>query len=145
MAPCTRLLSTKVIDERSDEGWILVGFDGRKEFLNPAGFIQGGILGAMLDEAMGMAVLSHTRGAFFTVTISSNISYMAPAKLGPLNAESRVVKLGKSVGFIEAKLMTPELELIAQATSSARLVAASSAIGVGKVMDAIAAQREGRG
>ncbi len=31
-----------------------VRFDGKKQFTNPAGYIQGGYLSAMLDDTIGM-------------------------------------------------------------------------------------------
>jgi acyl-coenzyme A thioesterase PaaI-like protein len=35
------------MDARPQEGWIKVGFDGKREFCNPTGFVQGGFLTAM--------------------------------------------------------------------------------------------------
>ncbi|MDB5425710.1 MAG: PaaI family thioesterase, partial [Phenylobacterium sp.] len=31
-----------MLDARPEEGWIRIGFEARPEFVNPAGFIQGG-------------------------------------------------------------------------------------------------------
>ena len=38
----------------------------RKSFCNPAGFVQGGILSAMLDDTMGPAVFVMTDGKLYT-------------------------------------------------------------------------------
>jgi acyl-coenzyme A thioesterase PaaI-like protein len=46
------LLGWRLIDARPDEGWIRVGFSGKQEFCNAGGFVQGGILSAMLDGTM---------------------------------------------------------------------------------------------
>ena len=51
--PSSRLLGWHLLDARPAEGWVRIGFDGKPEFRNPAGFIQGGILSAMLDDTMG--------------------------------------------------------------------------------------------
>ena len=59
-----------MIDARPSEGWLKVGFDGKLEFCNPAGDVQGGILSAMLDDTMGPAALIMTDGKFYSTTIT---------------------------------------------------------------------------
>ena len=125
--PCAELLGWHVLDARPKEGWIRIGFVARREFTNPAGFIQGGFLAAMLDDTMGPAVFVMTEGALYTATIDMSVSYLSPARPGRLFGEGRVVQLGKSVGFIEATLSDEAGTLIARATSSARLVPAAKA------------------
>jgi hypothetical protein len=51
--PCAELLGWRLLDARPQEGWIKLAFEGKPEFCNPAGFIQGGILAAMLDDTRG--------------------------------------------------------------------------------------------
>jgi uncharacterized protein (TIGR00369 family) len=127
--PCAELLGWRLVDARPADGWVRIGFEARPEFLNPAGYIQGGLLAAMLDDTMGPAVFIHTEGALYTATIDFNVSFMAPAKPGPLFGEGQVVRLGKSIGFVEAWLLDPAGGLIARATSSVRLVPAAKALG----------------
>jgi uncharacterized protein (TIGR00369 family) len=126
--PCALLLGWHLIDAKPEQGWIRIGFMGKKEFLNPAGFIQGGILAAMLDDTMGPAVFAMTRGEWYTSTIDINVSYLAPAKVGPLYGEANVVQLGKTIAFIEGRLMDEAGAVLAKATTSARLIASSKAL-----------------
>ena len=58
--PSSKLLGWHLIDARPGDGWVRIGFDGRHDFCNPAGFVQGGILSAMLDDTMGPAVFVMT-------------------------------------------------------------------------------------
>lgn len=127
--PCAELLGWRILDARPSEGWIRIGFDGRREFTNPAGFIQGGFLAAMLDDTMGPAIFTHTEGRLYSPTIDLHVTYFAPAKPGPLSGEARVLQLGKSIGFVEATLTDETGTLIAKATSSVRLVEAKKALG----------------
>ena len=60
--PCATLLGWHLLDARPKDGWIRIGFDGKLDFCNPAGFVQGGILSAMLDDTMGPAVFAMTDG-----------------------------------------------------------------------------------
>ena len=120
--PCAELLGLQLLDYNSDERWARFAFEGRREFLNPAGFIQGGILSAMLDDTMGPTVLLASRGTLFTATINLNVSFLQPAKPGRLLAEGRVVSMGKTIAFVQATLTDQQGLTLATGTASARLV-----------------------
>ncbi|HEY7842329.1 MAG TPA: PaaI family thioesterase [Bradyrhizobium sp.] len=126
--PSAKLLGWRLLDARPAEGWLKVAFDGKAEFLNPAGFVQGGILSAMLDDTMGPAVMVMTEGKFYTTTISLTVNFMAAAKPGPITAEARVTQLGKTIAFMEGKLTAEDGTLLATATTTARLLDAARAI-----------------
>jgi uncharacterized protein (TIGR00369 family) len=120
--PCAKLLGWYLLDARPDEGWIRIGFEGKAEFCNPAGFIQGGILSAMLDDTMGPAVFVMTDGKLYTATITMTVNFLAPAKPGPIIGEARVTQLGKTVAFVEGRLTAEDGAVLATASTSARLV-----------------------
>jgi uncharacterized protein (TIGR00369 family) len=120
--PSSKLLGWHILDARPKEGWIRIGFDGKPDFCNPAGFVQGGILSAMLDDTMGPAVFVMTEGKLYTATITMTVNFLAPAKPGKLIGEATVTQLGKTIAFIEGKLMSEGGAVLATATTSARLV-----------------------
>jgi uncharacterized protein (TIGR00369 family) len=126
--PCARLLGWRVLAAKPREGWIKVGFDARWEFTNPAGYVQGGFLAAMLDDTMGPAVFVATEGKFFPPTIDMHISFLSPTRPGRLVGEGRVLQLGKSIAFMEGELFDAQGTMVARATASARLVAADRAL-----------------
>lgn len=128
MPPCAELLGWRLFDARPEEGWIRLGFEGKPEFCNPAGFIQGGMLSAMLDDTMGPAVFTKTEGRLYTATISMTVNFLAPARPGPITGEATVTQLGKTVAFVEGKLMAADGTVLAIATTSARLVETAKAI-----------------
>ena len=127
--PSSRLLGWHLLDARPEAGWIRIGFEGKREFCNPAGFIQGGILGAMLDDTMGPAVFIMTEGRLYTATITMTVNFLAPAKVGPITGEANVTQLGRTVAFVEGRLTAEDGTLLATATASARLVETAKAIG----------------
>jgi uncharacterized protein (TIGR00369 family) len=126
--PSAKLLGWHLIDAKPKEGWIKVGFDGKAEFCNPAGFVQGGLLSAMLDDTMGPAVMVMTEGKLYTTTISLTVNFLAPAKPGPITAEAKVTQPGKTIAFVEGRLMAEDGTLLATASVSARLIEAAKAI-----------------
>ena len=123
--PCAKLLGWRLLDARPEEGWIKLGFEGKPDFCNPAGFIQGGLLSAMLDDTMGPAVLVISEGRLYTTTISMTVNFLAPAKPGPIIAEAKVTRLGKTIAFVQGKLMAEDGTLLATATASERLLEAA--------------------
>ena len=102
-------------------GDVEIGFEARPEFANPRGFIQGGILAAMLDDTMGPAVFVRTKGQQFPVTIDLHAHYLRPVKAGPVSAKARVVQLGKTVAFMEGELFDGDGNVAVRATASASL------------------------
>jgi uncharacterized protein (TIGR00369 family) len=123
--PCAEHLGWTLLDADAEAGWIKIGFTARPEFRNPAGFVQGGFLAAMLDDTMGPAVLMKSGGQAYTATIDLRVSYLAPAKIGSFVGEARVVQIGKTIAFVEAKLTDAEGTLVATATTSARVIDAA--------------------
>ncbi len=69
-----------------------------------------------------------TDGKLYTATITMTVNFLAPAKPGPLVGEATVTQLGKTVAFVEGRLMAEDGRLLATASSSARLVEATKAI-----------------
>jgi uncharacterized protein (TIGR00369 family) len=126
--PSSKLLGWHLLDARLEQGWIRIGFDGKAEFRNPAGFIQGGILSAMLDDTMGPAVFVMTEGKLYTATITMTVNFLAPAKVGPIVGEAKVTQLGKTIAFVEGRLTAEDGTVLATSTASARLVETAKAI-----------------
>ena len=81
--PSSKLLGWHLLDARPADGWVRIGFDGKPEFCNPAGFVQGGMLSAMLDDTMGPAVLVMTEGKSYTTTVSLTVNFLAAAANRP--------------------------------------------------------------
>lgn len=117
------LLGTEVQEVRPDEGRVRVAYTGKQEFCNPGGFVQGGFLASMLDDAMGLAVVIQSRGELYPSTIDMNVSFLAPARAGRLVVEAAVVKLGKTIGFVEGELRNGAGEPVARGTCSVRISA----------------------
>lgn len=89
-----------------------------RDHLNRHEVLHGGIASAMLDNAMGatgsLTVDSTGRVPFMTVSL--NIHYLAPARVGAsLTALGRITGGGKSLKFIEGELRDGDDTLIATA------------------------------
>jgi uncharacterized protein (TIGR00369 family) len=126
--PCATLLSLDVLEADRETGRVTIAFTAKPEFCNASGNVQGGFLTAMLDDCMGPAILIATNAERFPSTIDLNVQFLAPAKPGQLIGRGRVVKIGKTIGFVEAELEDASGSLIARATASVRITAMHKAI-----------------
>ena len=86
---------------------------------NSRGLLHGGVIAALVDNAMGLScVETMTERPRGLVTVSLNIDYVGAAKLGQwLQMEPRVLKAGGSLAFADA-LVTADGAVIARANAS---------------------------
>ena len=104
-----------------------VTFAQRPEMQNFGGVVQGGIISAMLDDAMGFLAFVSLNGKYAMGTIDLHTQFF---KAVPMDAhlvgKARVVKSGNSVIFTEAFLyLNGNDEPAARATASQKLRAFS--------------------
>lgn len=119
--PVARLLGWTFEDADVEEGTIAVSFTAKDDFTNPAGDVQGGILAAMLDDALGPAVVVKSGGTLYAPTIQLDIQFLRPVKPGPVRVEARCVQLGRTIAFMEGRLYAGDGTLSATATATARV------------------------
>lgn len=121
ISPIATLLGWQLIDAGDGERPFRVRFQGRPEFRNPAGNIQGGVLASMLDETLSPALASLLGPEEFPATLEMKVSFTAPAKVGEIFGEARIVSRGKTICFLEACLRDAGGRLVAAATATAML------------------------
>lgn len=117
-----KLFSQRVLEHNPEKGWVRIEFRGDASLTSPSGFLQGGVLAAMLDDTMGPAVWSRTNGTQFPVTIDMTISFVAAARPGLIIGEAHVISLGKLIAFMEGELHDDKGTLLARGSASARLI-----------------------
>jgi uncharacterized protein (TIGR00369 family) len=122
--PAAETLGWELVAEDPAAGTIEIAFHPGHAFLNPHGTVQGGFVAAMLDDTMGPALVSMTDGASIPSSIDMNVSFIRPVHPGRVIGKGRVVRLGRTLAFLEAELFDEAGELLARATSTARVVAA---------------------
>lgn len=89
-------------------------------FLNPAGIVQGGFLAAMLDSAMGASAVTVVgERKVIVANTEMKVSFLRPVKSGEvLTCTATVLKPGKIISFLEAKIVDAQDRLVATASSS---------------------------
>ena len=120
--PAAITLGWELIAEYPDEGRIEIAFHPNETMLNPRGTVQGGFVAAMLDDSMGPALVSMSGGTQIPATIDMQVSFIAPVYPGRVIGKGRVVSAGKSIAHLEAELFDSEGNMLARATSAARIM-----------------------
>ena len=126
MPAASRLLGWTLLAVDPPAGTVEIGFTADERFGNPQGFVQGGIVGAMLDDTHGPALFAHVDGAVFPVTVDYHVSFIKAARFGSFVGKGRLVSMGKTIAFTEAELFDEAGDLVARGTFTSRLVPGST-------------------
>jgi len=121
MPPSAVLLGWELVSIDPDAGTIEVAYTATEQFLNPAGAIQGGFVAAMLDDAMGPALVATLGPGQFAPTTDLHVQFLRPAKPGRFIGRGRVVRRGRDVAFLAGELADESGELVAVATATAQI------------------------
>ncbi len=118
----TRYLGFKLTSSDAEAGQVTGVYDGRPEFCNPAGVIQGGFLTAMLDDIMSFSGVLQGGFEKLVPTLELKASFLAPVWPGDIRAEGRVIRAGKRIAYLEGALYNHRGEPAVTATATARLI-----------------------
>jgi acyl-CoA thioesterase len=91
--------------------------------MNPNGVAHGAVCFALMDTAMGGAVVSILDEGVMCATIEMQTRFHRAASSGVLRAEATVVSGGRRVVQLEARTVDGEGRLIASATGSFAVIA----------------------
>jgi uncharacterized protein (TIGR00369 family) len=117
LSPYFELLSMKMVDVGI--GFSLLEIDLEKKHLQPFGFVHGGVFASIIDAAAFWAIFydieDQNAGA---TTVDLKLNYLAPAVSGKLIAKGKQIKLGKTLGYAEARVTDEDGRLLAHGTST---------------------------
>ena len=99
--PCARHLGFELVDFSVEGGWAEVAFTPRPEFANPAGYVQGGFVCAMLDDAMGFTASISQRFSVMVPTLQVSVSYLRPTPITRVLARGDVLRMGNSTAHLQ--------------------------------------------
>ena len=122
LPPAAELLGWKVLEAEPDSGRIRVQFEATRDFTNPLGNIQGGFIGAMLDETLGPALATTFALTEFAPTLELKLNFLRPARPGVFVGDGRVVHRGRTVAFLEGTLSDAAGVIVATASATARII-----------------------
>jgi uncharacterized protein (TIGR00369 family) len=113
---CAALTPFLVEDANFEAGRVVLLFAPQPAFKNHFGNVQGGFAVAMIDVLISVSAFAKTKLWLPTVEIKS--SFVAPMKLGQSRGEGVVIKAGKQLVFLEARLWGADGKLAVHATAT---------------------------
>ena len=120
-APIAKLLGWKFLEFDSASLVLKAEMQARPEFVNPVGFIHGGMLAAMLDETIAPTLAATLGEGEFALTIEIKVNFVAPARVGTIVGTGRIVSKGRSLCFLEGQLHDAQGNLLATASATSKI------------------------
>ena len=103
---------------RIEPGYAEIEYIIRIEMTNPLGILQGGILAAMMDDTLGVAVYSLGKDKFYT-SVNFCIDYLESAKEGDkIIVCAKIIREGNTILNIDCKMLNEEGKIIARGSSN---------------------------
>jgi uncharacterized protein (TIGR00369 family) len=119
--PIAELIGARLVS--IGEGTVVFECTPDESVYNPIGLVHGGLMCTLLDSAAGCAVHSLLPAGVAYSSIEIKVSFLSAVRAGngPLQAEGRVLRVGRQVAFAEAHARTATGKLVGHATSSLAL------------------------
>ena len=86
-----------IILEELREGYARFRMPVRPEYMQGAGFLQGGLIVALADETIAHAIMTVIKPGTGLTTIELKSNFLAPVRDGELTAEATVFKRGRTL------------------------------------------------
>jgi uncharacterized protein (TIGR00369 family) len=119
LSPAEKLLGWQCVEIDEHAGTIYLAYNASEQFLNPGGTINGGILSAMLDSAMGCAVSLTLEADEFAPTLEIKTSFHKGVKPGTVFVNAKLVKRTRQIAWMSAEMSDEQDQLVASATATA--------------------------
>ncbi len=104
--------------ERMADGEAVAVLDLGEHHLNARGVVHGGVVSALLDTALGSAVVSAIPNEAWCATTSLSVQYLEGARSGRLVAHGRVIRRGRRVAFAGGEIVDEGGRMVATAQGS---------------------------
>ena len=113
---------SKILEFSRENQSIKIEYIAEPRHCHSGNIVQGGYVTGWIDSAMAHSVMIPTDFKFSPLTLELKITFLKSANPGIVIAAARVIKLGKSIAFVEGTLTNESGELIAKGTSTNKLV-----------------------
>ena len=106
-------------------GEAVVELDADASHANPMGTVQGGILAAIADAAMGWAYMTTLGEGESYTTVEMKVNFLRAVRAGRIAARARVKNAGRTLGLIECDVLDAGGKLVAHAVSTCMILRAT--------------------
>ena len=111
----------KILTEALGEGTARLSLPVEPHLKNSLGTVHGGVIMSLLDVALCTAARTLHPDSIGVITIDLSTSFIGGGQGARLLAESRVLRDGKSMIFVEAEAKNDDGSLVAKAIATVRV------------------------
>jgi len=101
-----------------EKGSATVSMEASERHANPMGTLHGGILCDLADAAMGTAWASELDDGETFTTVELKINFFRPVWKSTITARAKVVRRGRTLGYVECDVFDDQERLVARAACS---------------------------
>ena len=118
VAPMQALMNMRLVEV--EEGRVVFAATPDERHYNPGGSVHGAFTAAMLDSAMGLALVSTLPAGVGNTTIEFKLNMVRPmfAHTGEVRAEGRLLHRGRTIATAEGSMVDADGKLIAHGTTT---------------------------
>ena len=87
-----------------EKGYSLLELEVRDDLMNPQGVLHGGVVYSLADTGMGAALYPGLKLDELCATVEIKIVYFRPVASGTLSCETKVIKKGSTLAFLESEV-----------------------------------------
>jgi len=118
LAPMQALMNMRLIE--AEDGLVVFTAVPEEKHYNPQGTVHGAFATAILDSAMGLAVVTKLPAGVGQTTGELKLGFIRPMSslTGEVRGEGRVIHCGRSIAMAEGRLMARDGRLIAHGTTT---------------------------
>lgn len=118
IAPMQGLMNMRLIE--AEDGLVVFTATPGENHYNPQGTVHGAFTAAVLDSAMGLAVVTKLPVGVGQTTLEFKLNFVRPmsAATGEVRGEGRVVHCGRSVATAEGRLLGSDGKVIAHGNTT---------------------------
>jgi uncharacterized protein (TIGR00369 family) len=125
--PVANLIGFELVEVA--DGRAVVTLEAGLQHTNPMGTVHGGILCDIADSAMGIAFHSTLGASESFTTVELKINFFRPVWKAQLRAEGKVVRRGRTIGYVECEVSDENGRAIAKASSTCLVLRGTEAKG----------------
>jgi uncharacterized protein (TIGR00369 family) len=126
-APVMKFLGMRLV--KREPGKSIVAYDAQPEHANPMRTLHGGIISAVADAAMGIALVGTLKEGESFTTLEMKTNFMRPVWTGTLKFEGRIIDRGKTIALLECSTTDEKERIIAHSVSTCMVLRGDKAAG----------------
>ncbi|MFC5453026.1 PaaI family thioesterase [Paenibacillus aestuarii] len=104
-----------------ENGTVTIALDAKPHHLNPLGIVHGGVLSSLLDNAMGIVVMT-ARPDEKSVTTNLNVHFVSPLNEGRMLVTAEIVHQSRKMITTQGRVTDTEGNLCAMGTGTFRVI-----------------------